>query len=129
MPPISAHKAFSGCVRPRGRADLKTGRGEVHVGSCRSDRKGAVRLGVAARRNGSFDWHGFRAVATLVYGALAALLGTLFFPSGNETAAFLSSLAIFGAGFVVLLFGALVFGALGGSGGPEIPCHHHAAWA
>jgi len=37
----------------------------------------------------------------------------LFFPSGNETAAFLASLATFGAGFGVRPFGALVFGRLG----------------
>ena len=55
-----------------------------------------------------FEWYDF-----FVYGALAALLGSLFFPAGNETAGFLLSLATFGAGFVVRPFGALVFGALG----------------
>ncbi len=39
--------------------------------------------------------------------------GTLFFPPGNDTAAFLASLATFGAGFAVRPLGALVFGRLG----------------
>ncbi len=70
---------------------------------------GELRLVVTAASLGTvFEWYDF-----FVYGTLAALLGKLFFPAGNETAAFLSSLAIFGAGFVVRPFGALVFGALG----------------
>lgn len=55
-----------------------------------------------------FEWYDF-----YLYGSLAAFFGGLFFPSGNETAAFLASLATFGAGFAVRPFGALVFGALG----------------
>jgi MFS family permease len=39
--------------------------------------------------------------------------GKLFFPPGNETAGFLSSLALFGVGFSVRPFGALVFGRIG----------------
>ena len=41
------------------------------------------------------------------------LLGKLFFPAADPTTGFLSSLATFGAGFVVRPFGALVFGRLG----------------
>src|SRR3984885_11509301 len=48
-----------------------------------------------------------------LYGPLAVFFSVLFFPPGNETAAFLASLATFGAGFAVRPFGALVFGALG----------------
>lgn len=67
------------------------------------------RLVVAAASLGTvFEWYDF-----FVYGTLAALLGTLFFPAGNEAAAFLLSLATFGAGFFVRPFGALFFGALG----------------
>jgi MHS family proline/betaine transporter-like MFS transporter len=40
-------------------------------------------------------------------------LAQQFFPKGNETAAFLSTLATFAAGFIVRPFGALVFGRLG----------------
>lgn len=79
------------------------------VGAVREPSASELRLVVTAASVGTvFEWYDF-----FVYGTLAALLGKLFFPAGNETAAFLSSLAIFGAGFVVRPFGALVFGALG----------------
>ncbi|MDF2694386.1 MAG: putative sugar transport protein [Labilithrix sp.] len=55
-----------------------------------------------------FEWYDF-----YLYGSLAAFFGGLFFPKGNETAAFLASLATFGAGFGVRPFGAIVFGRLG----------------
>jgi len=55
-----------------------------------------------------FEWYDF-----YIYGTLAAFFGKLFFPPDNETAAFLSSLALFGVGFSVRPFGALVFGRLG----------------
>jgi len=54
------------------------------------------------------EWYDF-----YIYAALAAVFGTLFFPSGNSTAAFLASLATFGAGFLIRPVGALVFGRLG----------------
>jgi MFS family permease len=55
-----------------------------------------------------FEWYDF-----YLYGSLAAFFGQLFFPKGNDTAAFLASLATFGAGFAVRPFGAIVFGRLG----------------
>ena len=56
-----------------------------------------------------FEWYDF-----YLYGTLAAFFGALFFPPGNDTAAFLlASLATFGAGFAVRPLGALVFGRLG----------------
>src|ERR1700676_5007765 len=55
-----------------------------------------------------FEWYDF-----YIYGTLAAFFGRFFFPPGNETAAFLSSLALFGVGFSVRPFGALFFGRLG----------------
>lgn len=55
-----------------------------------------------------FEWYDF-----FLYGSLAVFFGALFFPSGNETAGFLASLATFGAGFAVRPFGALLFGGLG----------------
>src|SRR5271170_197092 len=62
---------------------------------------------VAASLGTIFEWYDF-----FLYGSLAVFFGTLFFPPGNETAAFLASLATFGAGFAVRPFGALVFGAM-----------------
>ncbi|SPD67189.1 Sugar transporter (plasmid) [Cupriavidus taiwanensis] len=54
------------------------------------------------------EWYDF-----YIYAALAVYFGALFFPPGNETAAFLASLATFGAGFLIRPVGALVFGRLG----------------
>ncbi len=59
-----------------------------------------------------FEWYDF-----YIYGTLAAFFGKLFFPAGNETAGYLSSLALFGVGFSVRPFGALVFGRLGDMAG------------
>jgi MFS family permease len=55
-----------------------------------------------------FEWYDF-----FLYGSLVALLSTLFFPPQHETAALLSALATFGAGFAVRPLGALVFGRIG----------------
>jgi MFS family permease len=55
-----------------------------------------------------FEWFDF-----YLYGTLAVFFGALFFPPGNETAAFLASLATFGAGFAVRPLGALLFGRVG----------------
>ncbi|HKP55160.1 MAG TPA: MFS transporter [Polyangiales bacterium] len=55
-----------------------------------------------------FEWYDF-----YLYGSLAVFFGGLFFPTANETAQLLASLATFGAGFGVRPLGALVFGHLG----------------
>lgn len=54
------------------------------------------------------EWYDF-----YLFGMLAKTLSVQFFPTGNPTAALLSTLAIFAAGFIVRPFGALVFGRLG----------------
>ena len=54
------------------------------------------------------EWYDF-----YIFGSLAVVLSTKFFPSDNPTAAFLSTLATFAAGFVVRPFGALFFGRIG----------------
>lgn len=54
------------------------------------------------------EWYDF-----YIFGSLALVISTKFFPQGNPTAAFLSTLATFAAGFVVRPFGALFFGRLG----------------
>ena len=48
-----------------------------------------------------------------IFGSLATVISTQFFPKENETAALLSTLATFGAGFAARPFGALVFGRVG----------------
>jgi MFS family permease len=54
------------------------------------------------------EWYDF-----YIFGSLAKEISTQFFPSDNPTAAFLSTLATFAAGFIVRPFGALFFGRLG----------------
>ena len=54
------------------------------------------------------EWYDF-----YIFGSLATVLASQFFPKANPTAALLSTLATFAAGFIVRPFGALVFGRLG----------------
>ena len=54
------------------------------------------------------EWYDF-----YIFGSLAVVISEKFFPAGNSTAAFLSTLATFAAGFIVRPFGALFFGRLG----------------
>jgi len=55
-----------------------------------------------------FEWYDF-----YLYAVLAPFFASLFFPSGNDTAALLSAFATYAAGFLVRPFGALIFGRLG----------------
>ncbi len=63
---------------------------------------------VASSLGTLIEWYDF-----YIFGSLAMVISTKFFPQTNPTAAFLSTLATFAAGFVVRPFGALVFGRLG----------------
>src|SRR4029079_5544703 len=54
------------------------------------------------------EWYDF-----YIFGSLATVIASQFFPKGNPTAALLSAFATFAAGFIVRPFGALVFGRLG----------------
>lgn len=54
------------------------------------------------------EWYDF-----YIFGMLAKTISTQFFPEGNPTAALLSTLAIFAAGFIIRPFGAVLFGRLG----------------
>jgi MFS family permease len=68
-----------------------------------------IRKVIAASSVGTMiEWYDF-----YIFGMLAKTISTQFFPEGNSTAALLSTLAIFAAGFIVRPFGALVFGRLG----------------
>lgn len=72
------------------------------------DAAGQAKLAVIAASLGTvFEWYDF-----YLYGSLAVFFSTLFFPPGNAAAAFMASLATFGAGFAARPFGALVFGSL-----------------
>lgn len=69
----------------------------------------SIRRVIAASSVGTMiEWYDF-----YLFGMLAKTLSLQFFPAGDPTAALLSTLAIFAAGFIVRPFGALVFGRLG----------------
>lgn len=69
----------------------------------------SIRKVIAASSVGTMiEWYDF-----YIFGMLAKTISTQFFPEGHSTAALLSTLAIFAAGFIVRPFGALVFGRLG----------------
>lgn len=61
------------------------------------------------------EWYDF-----YIFGSLAAIISTQFFPGGSPTAAFLKTLATFAVGFAVRPFGALVFGRIGDLVGRKI---------
>jgi len=69
----------------------------------------SIRKVIAASSVGTMiEWYDF-----YIFGMLATTISSQFFPKDNPTAALLSTLAIFAAGFIVRPFGALVFGRLG----------------
>lgn len=70
--------------------------------------KGIWKVITASSLGTLIEWYDF-----YIFGSLAVVISTKFFPSDNPTAAFLSTLATFAAGFVVRPFGALFFGRLG----------------
>ncbi|ESU24878.1 arabinose efflux permease family protein [Flavobacterium enshiense DK69] len=74
----------------------------------KTDTKGIWKVISASSMGTLIEWYDF-----YIFGSLAVVISTKFFPSGNPTAAFLSTLATFAAGFVVRPFGALFFGRLG----------------
>ncbi|MBS1510066.1 MAG: MFS transporter [Bacteroidetes bacterium] len=74
--------------------------------------KGISKVIVASSLGTLIEWYDF-----YIFGMLAKTISIQFFPEGNDTAALLSTLAIFAAGFLVRPFGALVFGRLGDSVG------------
>ncbi len=64
---------------------------------------------IAASSAGTMiEWYDF-----YIFGSLAAIISTEFYPEGNPTANFLKTLATFAVGFAVRPFGALVFGRIG----------------
>src|SRR6476619_4436850 len=70
--------------------------------------KGIWKVISASSMGTLIEWYDF-----YIFGSLAVVIYTKFFNSENTTAAFLSTLATFAAGFFVRPFGALFFGRLG----------------
>ena len=73
-----------------------------------SSEKGIWKVIGASSVGTLIEWYDF-----YIFGSLATIISTKFFPSGNSTTAFLATLATFAAGFIVRPFGALFFGRLG----------------
>jgi MFS family permease len=61
------------------------------------------------------EWYDF-----YIFGSLAAIIATQFYPEGDPTASFLKTLATFAVGFAVRPFGALVFGRMGDLTGRKV---------
>jgi MHS family proline/betaine transporter-like MFS transporter len=82
----------------------------THTSSAPAEKQGIWGIITASSVGTLIEWYDF-----YIFGSLAAsgIIAKQFFPSDNPTAAFLSSLATFAAGFVVRPFGALFFGRLG----------------
>lgn len=54
------------------------------------------------------EWYDF-----FIFGSLATIISTVYFPAHHPTASFLATLATFSAGLIVRPLGALIFGRLG----------------
>lgn len=68
-------------------------------------RKTAIAAGVIGN---IMEWYDFA-----LYGYMASILSTLFFPSGNPTAALLATYGVFAAGSIMRPLGSVFFGWLG----------------
>ena len=73
-----------------------------------SSPKGIWKVIAASSLGTLIEWYDF-----YIFGSLATVIASQFFPKTNPTAALLSTLGTFAAGFIVRPFGALVFGRLG----------------
>ncbi len=69
---------------------------------------GIWRVIVASTAGTMIEWYDF-----FIFGSLATILATQFYPAGNPTANFHKTLATFAVGFAVRPLGALFFGRLG----------------
>ena len=70
--------------------------------------KGIWKIIAASSVGTLIEWYDF-----YIFGSLSTIISKKFFPDINPTAALLSTLATFAAGFIVRPFGALFFGRLG----------------
>jgi MFS family permease len=85
----------------------------------------AAYSGTAGSATGQYDYKipfviGASSVGTIIewydfylYASLTVFLAPIFFPSDNPTASILAGFAVFGAGFAVRPFGAVIFGHIG----------------
>jgi len=69
---------------------------------------GIWRVILASAVGTMIEWYDF-----YIFGSLAAVLSPIFYPTGNQTFAYIAYLATFAVGFIVRPFGALFFGRIG----------------
>src|SRR2546430_14522579 len=69
---------------------------------------GIWRVILASSVGTMIEWYDF-----YIFGSLAAVLSPIFYPTGNQTFAYVAYLATFAVGFIVRPFGALFFGRIG----------------
>lgn len=82
---------------------------EVLKGSVPDDAHYSIWKVIGAAAAGTvIEWYDF-----YIFGSLATIIAGHFFPKGNPTVAFMSTLATFATGFIVRPFGAIVFGRVG----------------
>src|SRR5207253_3309653 len=70
--------------------------------------KGIWKIITASSVGTLIEWYDF-----YIFGSLSTIIAAKFFPAADPTAALLSTLATFAAGFIVRPFGAIFFGRLG----------------
>ena len=70
--------------------------------------RGVWRVIAASTAGTMIEWYDF-----FIFGSLATIISTQFYPSGSATGAFLKTLATFGVGFAVRPLGAVFFGRIG----------------
>jgi MFS family permease len=79
-----------------------------HLGANLSEQQKIWKVITASSAGTMIEWYDF-----YIFGSLAAIISTQFYPEGNATVNFLKTLATFAVGFAVRPFGALVFGRVG----------------
>ena len=78
------------------------------MGATLSEQQKIWKVITASSAGTMIEWYDF-----YIFGSLAAIISTQFYPAGNPTVNFLKTLATFAVGFAVRPFGALVFGRIG----------------
>jgi MHS family proline/betaine transporter-like MFS transporter len=99
---IRRHPTLFRAVRRRRNPKLR--RSDITV----TDERAVRRAVKAASLGNAMEWFDFG-----IYSYLAATLGRVFFPSGNDTVQLLSSFATFAVAFLVRPLGGMVFGPMG----------------
>src|SRR5688572_981461 len=106
---VEVNRARGGCSQ---RLSLVGGVSKISAMENATERerapRGIWRVIAASTAGTMIEWYDF-----FIFGALATIISTHFYPSGSATASFLKTLATFAVGFAVRPLGALFFGRVG----------------